>query len=89
LPEPIDPNDDKRIAQKRAEGWKPLWSWSGDGQKSNLVFVQTGANDGTRTEILKMDPEGGIKEGTEIIIEGPPSPESKGGLFDTPTKIRL
>jgi HlyD family secretion protein len=81
-PDPIDPAEQKLITDKMAGGWKPVWVWK-DGQ-SHLVFVKTGASDGSKTAVLQV--EGTLQPGDEVIVEGPPSQE--GGLFGggkTPT----
>jgi HlyD family secretion protein len=88
VPDPLDPADKKLISEKAASNWKPLWTWSA-GEPPHLVFVRTGANDGTKTEINEVAEGGKLTEGTEVIIEGPPSPEAGKGLFDTPTRIRI
>jgi hypothetical protein len=51
-----------------------------------MIFVQTGASDGTRTAITKVD--GQLDPGMEVVVEAPPPPE-KGGLFSKETKIRF
>jgi HlyD family secretion protein len=86
-PEPADPAEDKRMAEKMPNGWKPLWTWA-EGEKPRMIFVKTGANDGTKTEISEVADGDKLPEGPEIITEAPPTTE-KGGLFDSPTKIRL
>ena len=88
LPESLDSEEKKLIAEKAASGWRALWTWSA-GEKPQRVFVRTGANDGSKTEVTEVDEGSRLTEGAEIIIEGPPTPEAGKGLFDTPAKIRL
>ena len=81
-PDPIDPDLDQRIKQRAASGWFPLWVWRDDGQVQ-LVFVQVGSSDGSRTEIRAV--EGGeLKEGTEVITDWP-----KGNQNGGPLKINV
>jgi hypothetical protein len=84
-PEPLDPQEQKRIAERDAQGWKPLWVWKA-GDKPQLVFVKTGASDGSRTQVVQVD--GDLREGTEVIVEAPPPPE-KAGLFEAKTPFRI
>jgi HlyD family secretion protein len=84
-PAKLSDDDQKLIQEREASGWKPIWTYS-DGA-SKLLFVRTGANDGTRTEVLKV--EGGqLEAGMEVITDNPPQPHG-GGLFGIKDQIKI
>jgi HlyD family secretion protein len=74
----LSKEDDQLIKEREKTGWKPLWTLT-NGQ-SQLLFVQTGANDGGSTEILKVHEGGKLEKDMEVITDNPPQPKS-GGLF--------
>jgi HlyD family secretion protein len=82
-PDDLSQEQLKQIQDRQAKGWRPIWAWKAG--KAELLFVETGANDGERNEILKFE-EGELKEGMEVIVEGPPKP-ANGGLFNQQIKI--
>jgi HlyD family secretion protein len=84
-PNDVTPDEQRKVADGVSRGLSPVWVLTGAGQR-RLVLVQPGATEGNRTEILKT--EGDLKEGMDVIIEGPP-PEKRGGIFETKTNIRI
>jgi HlyD family secretion protein len=85
-PEQLDSQQQQLIEERAPKGLRPLWVWT-EGENAQLIFVKTGASDGTRTEVVQVI-EGTLKEGMEVIVEGPP-PVEKGGLFEAKTPIRI
>ncbi len=83
-PNDVTPDEQKKIDAGVGKGLKPIWVLAGTQRR--LVLVRTGATEANRTEVTPV--EGDLKEGTEVIIEGPP-PEKPGGIFETKTGIRL
>jgi HlyD family secretion protein len=81
LPDNPTAEENRRRSERATTNWKPLWVWKGNGVRE-MIFVQTGANDGNRTEIKEID--GQLTEGMEVIVENPPRPENSGGLFNLP-----
>jgi HlyD family secretion protein len=78
--------EEQRVIEDReVSGWKPVWVVASGGTK--LLFVRTGANDGTYSEVTQV--EGGTLEaGMEVATENPPQPAS-GGLFGIKDQIKL
>ncbi len=82
-PNDVTEAEQAKIADGVKRGLKPIWVLAGGARR--LVLVQTGATEANRTEVTV---EGDLKEGTDVIIEGPP-PEKPGGIFESKTGIRL
>jgi HlyD family secretion protein len=78
-PEPLDPADEKAIKEHERSGWTPMWLVR-DGDKPHMIFVKGGARDSklNRTQILEVLDGVMLKEGLQVVTEGPPAAERMG-----------
>jgi HlyD family secretion protein len=84
-PDQLTPEEEKLLSERIESNWKPLWVYR-QGEKPQLVFVETGVTGDGKTEITRVD--GKLEPGMHVIIEGPP-PKENGGLFSGKVPLKL
>lgn len=85
-PERIEPELAKQIDEKSQAGWRTVWRY--ENGKERVIFVRTGASDGSKTEITQVDGDEKLDVGMEVVTEPAPAPEG-GGIFNVSRSLRL